>query len=126
MQLTGNSQIRTIVVLQFGATAVLGLGLLFFGSVAALSGFIGAAIAAVANSYFAYRSFVHYRAQEPEKVAGRMFGAEIQKMIMTGFLFGLTIVTFKSVNIGLLLACYLIVQVAVPLIVLIIRDRQIS
>ncbi|MES9833460.1 MAG: ATP synthase subunit I [Candidatus Thiodiazotropha sp. LLP2] len=126
MQLTGNSQIRTIVVLQFGAAAIIGLGLLFFGKIIALSGFIGAFIAAIANGYFALRSFAHYRAQEPEKIAGRMFGAEIQKMIMTGLLFGLTIVTFESVNIGLLLVCYLLVQVAVPVIVLIFRDRQLS
>ncbi|MCG7927342.1 MAG: ATP synthase subunit I [Candidatus Thiodiazotropha taylori] len=124
MQLTGNSQIRTIVVLQIGASLILGLGLLFFGENAALSGFIGAFIAATANGYFAFRSFVHYRAQEPEKIAGRLFGAEIQKMVMTGILFGLTIVNFDSVNIGLLLGCYLIVQVAVPLIVLIYQDRQ--
>ncbi|MBV2121324.1 MAG: ATP synthase subunit I [Candidatus Thiodiazotropha sp. (ex Ctena orbiculata)] len=124
MQLTGNSQIRTIVVLQIGASLILGLGLLFFGENAALSGFIGAFIGATANGYFAFRSFVHYRAQEPEKIAGRLFGAEIQKMVMTGILFGLTIVSFDSVNIGLLLGCYLIVQVAVPLIVLIYQDRQ--
>jgi ATP synthase protein I len=126
MQLSGNNQIRTIVVLQFGAAAIIGLGLLIFGLSVALSGFIGALIAAVANGYFAYRSFDHYRAQEPGKIAGRMFGAEIQKLIMTGFMFGLTIVTFESVNIGLLLGCYLFVQVVVPIIVLIIRDRQLS
>jgi ATP synthase protein I len=124
MQLTGNSQIKTIVTLQFGASAVLGLGLLFFGITWALSGFFGALIAAIANGFFALRSFVDYRAQEPEKITGRMFGAEIQKLIMTGLLFGLTIVTFESVNISILLGCYLIVQVAVPLIVLIYRDRQ--
>jgi ATP synthase protein I len=126
MQLTGNSQIRTIVVLQFGASLILGLGLLFFGKTIALSGFLGALIATLANGYSAFRSFAHYCAQEPEKIAGRMFGAEIQKMIMTGLMFGLTIVTFESVNIGLLLVCYLLVQVAVPLIVLVIRDRQLS
>jgi ATP synthase protein I len=124
MQLSGNSQIRTIIVLQIGASVILGLGLLFFGINAALSGFIGALIAATANGYFALRSFVHYRAQEPEEIAGRMFGAEIQKMVLTGILFGLIIVTLDSLNIGLLLGCYLIVQVAVPLIVLIYQDRQ--
>jgi ATP synthase protein I len=124
MQLTGNSQIRTIIVLQIGASVVLGLGLLFFGKNAALSGFIGALIAATTNGYFAFRAFVHYRAQEPEKITGRMFGAEIQKLVLTGILFGLTIVTLDSVNIGLLLGCYLIIQMAVPLIVLIYQDRQ--
>ncbi|MES9924442.1 MAG: ATP synthase subunit I [Candidatus Thiodiazotropha endolucinida] len=124
MQLTGNSQIRTIVALQFGAAAVVGLILLAFGKTFALSGFIGGLIAAVANGYFAYRSFTHYRAQDPQKIAGRMFGAEIQKLIITGLMFGLTIVTITPLSIGALLGSYLFVQVAVPLIVLVIEDRQ--
>ncbi|MES9986596.1 MAG: ATP synthase subunit I [Candidatus Thiodiazotropha endolucinida] len=124
MQLTGNSQIRTIVALQLGAAAVVGLVLLAFGKTFALSGFIGGLIAAVANGYFAYRSFTHYRAQDPQKIAGRMFGAEIQKLIITGLMFGLTIVTITPLSIGALLGSYLFVQVAVPLIVLVIEDRQ--
>ena len=124
MQLTGNSQIRTIVVLQFGASLIIGLVLLVFGKTIALSGLVGGLIAAVANGFFAHRSFAHYRAQEPGKIAGRMFGAEIQKLVLTGLLFGLTIVTFKSVSIGILLGCYLCIQVVVPLIVLVFQDRQ--
>ncbi|MEJ2608900.1 MAG: ATP synthase subunit I [Candidatus Thiodiazotropha sp.] len=124
MQLTGNSQIRTIIVLQIVAALTIGLILLMFSTMAALSGVIGGLIAALANGYFAHRSFVHYRAEDPGKIASRMFGAEIQKLIMTGLLFGLTIVTIKPVNIGILLCCYLCVQVVVPLIVLIFQDRQ--
>jgi ATP synthase protein I len=124
MQLTGNSQIRIIVALQFGAAIAVGLVLLVLGKTIALSGFIGGLIAAVANGFFAYRSFTHYRAQDPQKIAGRMFGAEIQKLIITGLMFGLTIVTISSLSIGTLLGCYLFVQVAVPLIVLVLQDRQ--
>ncbi|MCU7942131.1 ATP synthase subunit I [Candidatus Thiodiazotropha sp. LNASS1] len=124
MQLTGNSQIRTIVALQLGAAVVVGLILLAFGKTFALSGFIGGLIAAVANGYFAHRSFTHYRAQDPQKIAGRMFGAEIQKLIITGLMFGLAIVTITPLSIGALLGSYLFVQVAVPLIVLVIEDRQ--
>jgi ATP synthase protein I len=124
MQLTGNSQIRTIVALQFGAALMIGLILLAFGKTIALSGVIGGLIAAVANGYFAHRSFTRYRAQDPQKIAGRMFGAEIQKLIITGVMFGLTIVTISPLSVGALLGCYLFVQVAVPLIVLVIEDRQ--
>jgi ATP synthase protein I len=126
MQLTGNSQIRTIVALQFGAAVMIGLILLAFGKTVALSGVIGGLIAATANGYFAYRSFTHYRAEEPQKIAGRMFGAEIQKLIITGLMFGLTIVTITPLSVGALLGCYLFVQVVVPLIVLVIEDRQYS
>lgn len=124
MQLTGNNQIRTIVMLQFGAALTVGLVFLAFGKTVALSGFIGGLIAAAANGFFAYRSFTHYRAQDPQKIAGRMFGAEIQKLIMTGLMFGLTFVTVRPLSIGTLLGCYLFVQVAIPLIVLIFQDRQ--
>ncbi|MBT3046658.1 MAG: ATP synthase subunit I [Candidatus Thiodiazotropha sp.] len=124
MQLAGNSQIRTIVALQFGAALSVGLVLLAFGKTVAYSGFIGGLIAAAANGFFAYRSFTHYRAQDPQKIAGRMFGAEIQKLIVTGLMFGLTIVTISPLSIGALLGCYLLVQVAVPLIVLVFQDRQ--
>ncbi|MES9944908.1 ATP synthase subunit I [Candidatus Thiodiazotropha sp. CDECU1] len=124
MQLTGNSQIRTIVTLQFGVALMIGLALLFFGKTYAYSGFIGGLIAAAANGFFALKSFTRYRAQDPQKIAGRMFGAEIQKLIITGLMFGLTIVTISPLSIGALLGCYLFVQVAVPLIVLVIEDRQ--
>ena len=124
MQLTGNSQIRTIVALQLGAAMMIGLTLLAFGKTIALSGVIGGLIAAVANGFFAHRSFTRYRAQDPQKIAGRMFGAEIQKLVITGLMFGLTIVTITPLSIGALLGCYLFVQVAVPLIVLVIEDRQ--
>jgi ATP synthase protein I len=124
MQLTGNNQIRTIIALQFGAAVTIGLILLAFGKTVALSGVVGGLIAATANGFFAYRSFTHYRAEEPQKIAGRMFGAEIQKLIITGLMFGLTIVTITPLSIGALLGCYLLVQVVVPLIVLVIKDRQ--
>jgi ATP synthase protein I len=124
MQLTGNSQIRTIVTLQFGAAITIGLILLAFGKTIALSGVIGGLIATAANGFFAFRIFTHYRAEEPQKIAGRMFGAEIQKLIITGVMFGLTIVTITPLSIGALLGGYLFIQVAIPLIVLIIEDRQ--
>jgi F0F1-type ATP synthase assembly protein I len=124
MQLTGNSQIRTIVVLQLGVSLILGIVLLAFGKTIAWSGLLGGLIAAFGNGFFAYRSFVHYRAQEPNKIVARMYGAEIQKWIMTGLLFGLTIVIFRSVSIGVLLGCYLFVQVAVPMAVLLFNRQD--
>jgi ATP synthase protein I len=124
MQLTGNNQIRTIVALQFGAALIIGMALLVFGKTVALSGLIGGLIAALANGFFARRSFARYRAQDPGKIASRMFGAEIQKLILTGLMFALTIVTIKPLSIGILLGCYLCVQVAVPVIVLVLKDRQ--
>jgi ATP synthase protein I len=124
MQLTGNSQIRMLVALQFGAALCMGLLLLLFGKTHALSGFIGGMIAALANGYFALRAFAHYRAQQPERIARRMLGAEIQKLFLTGLMFVVAIRFISPVSIGALLGCYLLVQVVVPLVVTLIQDRR--
>jgi ATP synthase protein I len=124
MQLTGNNQIRTIIALQFGAALGLGLLLLLFGKAHAWSGFVGGMIAALANGYFSLRSFVHYRAQEPEQIARRMLGAEIQKLLLIGLMFVLAIRYISPLSMGALLGVYLIVQVVVPLVVTLIHDRQ--
>lgn len=124
MQLAGNSLIRTLVALQFGAALGMGLLLSLFGFMVGLSGTIGGLIAASANGYFAYRTFVYYRAQEPERLARRIFGAEIQKLLLTGLMFALAIVYITPLSMGALLGCYLMVQVAVPLIVTHLYDRQ--
>jgi ATP synthase protein I len=124
MQLTGNKQIRTIVALQFGAALALGLLLLVIGVAAAWSALLGGLIAALANGYFAYRTFVHYRAQETEQMARQILGAEIQKILLTGLMFLLAIVYISPLNIGLLLGSYLIVQLLVPLVVTLYIDRQ--
>jgi ATP synthase protein I len=124
MQLTGNSQIRTIIAFQFGTALGLGLLLLLIGKTHAWSGLIGGMIATLANGYFAWRSFAHYRAQEPERIARRMLGAEIQKLLLTGLMFLLAIRTITPLSFGALLGGYLIVQVVVPLVVTLIHDRQ--
>lgn len=124
MQLTGNSQIRTIVALQFGAALAIGLPMLFFGKVVAVSAILGGLIAALANGYLAYRSFGRYRAQEPERIASRMLGAEIQKLLLIGLMFVLVIVYIKPLSMGALLGSYLFVQLVVPLVVLHIQDKQ--
>jgi len=124
MQLTGNNQIRTLVLFQLGAGPAIGLLLLVFGGTAALSGFVGGMIAALANGYAAFRSFAPYRAQEPGRVAQRMLGAEIQKLLLTGLMFALAIVTITPLSIGALLGGYLFVQLVVPLVVVFFQDRQ--
>jgi ATP synthase protein I len=124
MQLTGNSQIRTVVLLQFGAGLAIGLLLVMFGKAVAWSGLLGGLIAALANAYFAYRSFAHYRAQEPERIAQRMLGAEIQKLLLTGLMFGLAIAYITPLSIGVLLGSYLFVQLVVPLVVVFFQDLK--
>ena len=124
MQLTGNSQIRTIVAYQFLAALGVGLLLLLFGKTLAWSGFLGGMIAALANGYFAWRAFAHYHAQQPERIARRMLGAEIQKLFLTGLMFVMAIRFVDPLSLGSLLGCYLFIQVVVPLAVTLIHDRR--
>jgi len=124
MQLTGNNQIRVIVLLQIGVGLAIGLLLLLFGKGVAVSGLIGGLIAALANGYFAYRSFTRYRAQEPGRILQRMFGAEIQKLLLTGLMFVLAIVYITPLSMGALLGSYLFVQLVVPLAVIFYQDKQ--
>ncbi len=124
MQLTGNSQIHTIVAVQFGTALGLGLLLLLYGKSHAWSGAVGGMIAALANGYFAFRVFVRYRAQQPEQIARRMLGAEIQKLLLTGLMFVVAIRFITPLSMGALLGGYLIVQVVVPLVVTLIHDRE--
>lgn len=124
MQLTGNSQVRTIVALQVGGALAVGLLLLLIGKTEALSALIGGLIAALANSFFALRAFGRYRAEEPGRIARRLFGAEIQKLLLTGLMFVLAIMGIRPLNIGALLGGYLFVQVAIPVMVTFIQDRR--
>jgi ATP synthase protein I len=124
MQLAGNSQIRNLVALQFGAALGMGLLLLLFGATLAWSGLVGGLIAALANGYSAWRSFAHYRAQEPERIVRRMFRAEIQKLLLTGLMFLLAIIYITPLSIGALLGAYLFVHVVVPVVATLIFDRE--
>ena len=124
MQLTGNSQIRTVVALQLGGALAVGLLSLLFGGTEAYSALAGGLIAALANGFFALRAFGRYRAEEPGRIAARLFGAEIQKLILTGLMFVLVIMGIHPLNIGAMLGSYLFIQVAVPLIVTLIQDRR--
>jgi len=124
MQLTENKQIHTILAFQLVTGLAVGLLLLVFGKSVAFSGLMGGMIAALSSGYLAIRSLGHYRAQEPERVAGRMLRAEIQKLVLIGLMFLIVIVYIKPSNFGILLGSYLIVQMGVPLVVTFIKDRQ--
>lgn len=123
MQLTGNSQIRFVILAQFGVTFVIALALLFVNEFLAWSALIGGLIAAAINALTALKVFVHYRAQEAGMMLGRMYAAEVQKLLLTGVLFFLAIALVDSLSVGAMLGTYLLIQVAVPLFVVIAEDR---
>lgn len=123
MQLTGNSQIRHVIWGQFGATIAIAMVLLYIDVWYAWSGLIGGMVSAAVNTMMARMIFVPYRAQNPAEVLARMFGAEMQKLLLTGAFFAVAIFTIHSLSVGALLGTYLFVQIVVPMIVLFSVDR---
>lgn len=101
---------------QLVATLFAALALLLLGDVQAWSGLIGGMIATLANAIFVVRVFVRYRAQEPARLLGRFYRAELQKLVLTGFLFAGVIIWIQPLSAGALFGVYLLVQL-VPLLV---------
>jgi ATP synthase protein I len=87
-----------------------------FGGHVALSALIGAAACLSANALFAVSVFRSYRAQEPERILLRIYGAEVAKLALILGLFSVAFVTVEDLNLPVLLGAYLVTQVASPII----------
>ena len=116
MHLANKSQAYRIILGQLAATLLAALVLLALGPVHAWSGLLGGVIATLANAIFAARVFARYRAQEAAELLGRIYRAELQKLVLTGFLFAGVIIWIKPFSAGALFGVYLLVQL-VPLLV---------
>ncbi|WP_057955287.1 ATP synthase subunit I [endosymbiont of Ridgeia piscesae] len=118
-----NSQIRRIILIQMGFSLLLALVLFLFGKVHAWSALTGSLIATFANAFSASRIFVHYRAQESSKILARIYGTELQKLLLTGMMFAAAVILVDPLNIAVVLGAYLFVQVLIPLLVLTFSDH---
>lgn len=94
-----------------------------FGGPVAVSALIGAGSCLLANALFAAWIFRGYRAQEPERLLLRFYGAEIAKLVLLLGLFAVAFLTWGGVNIPALLAAYLVTQIASSLIAAQLGDR---
>jgi len=86
-----------------------------FGLVYTYSGVLGGAIATSGNALFARKVFVEYRAENPGTLLAKIYGAELQKIIVTTILFALTIILVNVLSYVTLFGSYLVVQI-LPLI----------
>ena len=116
MLLADKSQAYRVLAGQSLATLLAALALLALGLVYAWSGLIGGMIAVLANAVFAAGVFARYRAQEPAKLLGRFYRAELQKLVLTGFLFAGVFIWITPLSAGALFGVYLLVQL-VPMLV---------
>jgi len=111
MELTSRHQAAKIVVWQVVVTLISALGLIAVGQVHAWSGLAGGAIATLGNTLFMLRVFVPYRAQQPGKLVGAFYGAELQKIILITLLFAAAIVWLQPISPAALFGVFLLVQV---------------
>ena len=77
---------------------------------------IGAGSCLVANALFAVSVFRGYRAQEPERIVLRFYGAELAKIALILALFAVALTMIEGLNVPVLLVSYLVTQVASHLI----------
>jgi len=87
-----------------------------FGGHVALSALVGAAAGLSANALFAVSVFRGYRAQEPERILLRFYGAELAKIVLILALFAIALAMIDGLKVPVVLGAYLVTQVASHLI----------
>jgi ATP synthase protein I len=88
----------------------------FIGEKYLVSVLIGGLIATLANVIFALLIYTKYQAQNPERLAARMFGAELLKLLVIVAMFSATFYWVQTLNIGALIGAFLVVQITPPLL----------
>jgi len=116
MMPTDRSRAFRIVGAQLAASFAVALPLLIIGWAHALSALVGGLISALGNGFAAARIFVPYRAQEPDKLMGRFYGAELGKLVLTGLLFAAAILWVEPLSVGALFGGFLVIQM-IPILV---------
>ena len=121
MDLANASQAYRLISAQLVTTLIAALLLILFGWVHVWSGLIGGLIATLTNAVFAARVFVRYRAQEPARLLGRFYGAELIKLVLTALLFAGVFIWLEPLSPGALFGVFLLVQIT-PMLAVQILD----
>jgi ATP synthase protein I len=95
---------------QLVLTLCFGLVLLAFGKAYAISGIVGGFAATVGNLLFARKLFGSYSAGEPGVMLGRIYGAEIVKLLVMMLIFAAAIKWYESLEIVAMLGVWIIVH----------------
>lgn len=111
MQQQDAQRAKSVLVIQLALAPILVLIALPFGLPVALSVLIGASVCLVANSVFAVQVFRRYRAQDPQLLMVRFYGAELIKLSLALGLFFVAFMTVEGLNWPALLGAYFVVQV---------------
>ena len=117
MDLANSSQAYRLISAQLVTTLISALLLIFLGWVHVWSGLVGGMIATLTNAVFAARVFVRYRAQDPTRLLGRFYGAELIKLALTALLFAGVFIWLEPLSPGALFGVFLLVQITPMLVV---------
>ena len=115
-QLTQPRLATHVLVLQAILTLVAGMSAAAFGFDLALSVFIGGLACLVANAVLVVLVFRDYRASEPGQLLGRLYAAEVLKILLVIGVFTSAFLTIDGLNLPALLGGYFLVQVLAPII----------
>ena len=116
MQQLDSLRAKRVLVTQAVLTLLLSAAGLFLGRQIALAVLIGAGAGTLANGFFAFWVFRRYRAQEPELLLMRLYGAEMAKIALILAAFSLAFLSIDSLNIPVLLTAFVIIQVIAPML----------
>ena len=105
-------KVGKIVLIQCLLTLSISVALILISKTAALSALIGGFAAAAGNAFFAFWVFRRYSAQEPGKMLGSFYAAELGKLVLTGLIFLAAILWVKPLNIAALLSVFIVVHLA--------------
>ncbi|WP_324768075.1 ATP synthase subunit I [Pokkaliibacter plantistimulans] len=111
--------VKRILISQLGLSLVLGLSLLAFDQIGALSIVLGGLICLLPNSYFAWRLFAVRGARSSRDIAKAFYKGEAGKLLITIVLFALVFSMVKPLNVLALFAGFVAVQMMnwiVPLV----------
>jgi F0F1-type ATP synthase assembly protein I len=101
-----------IAITQVVLTIVLALILLVFGFEQTVSGLAGGFAAIAGTLLLARRLFGHYRADQPEQMLGKLYFAELLKLIVTMLIFAAAIKWYEPLSIVAMLGVWLIVHLS--------------
>ena len=117
VQINNLNDAKKMLYLQAGLLVLIPLLLLFDNVTVATSGLLGGAIAFFSSLIVFLLVFRKYRAQQPEKILAKFYGAEMVKLIFTMVAFAVIVFNVKPLNFASLILVYFVIQVIPALLI---------
>lgn len=116
MQNLDAQRARRILIAQVVTTLVVALIGLVFGPTQGLFALLGGVIATAANALFAHWVFGRYRAAEPGRLVGQIYGGELLKLVFIAAAFAAVVIGFEDLSPFALFGAFFVVQVLPPML----------